>query len=74
MTASDLPVDIVRARRHGIADPPAHTAARLPARTAVADGAPRRSCPERQDPQGEPREFYRDMADRPRGDTPGGHI
>ncbi|MBO3677983.1 acyl-CoA synthetase [Streptomyces sp. NEAU-YJ-81] len=46
MTASDLPVDIVRARRHGIADLLARTAARLPAKTAVVDGALRQTYAE----------------------------
>ncbi|MCQ8188420.1 acyl-CoA synthetase [Streptomyces rugosispiralis] len=46
MTASDLPVDIVRARRHGIADLLARTAARLPARTAVVEGPLRQTYAE----------------------------
>ncbi|MET7761372.1 fatty acyl-CoA synthetase [Streptomyces sp. NPDC005393] len=47
MTASSLPaVDIVRARRHGIADLLSRTAARLPDRTAVVHGGLRQTYAE----------------------------
>ncbi|WP_055551654.1 fatty acyl-CoA synthetase [Streptomyces sp. NBRC 110028] len=47
MTASSsLPVDIVRARRHGIADLLARSAARLPGKTAVVYGALRQTYAE----------------------------
>ncbi|WP_432034932.1 fatty acyl-CoA synthetase [Streptomyces cucumeris] len=46
MTASSLPVDIVRARRHGIADLLSRTALRLPHRTALVDGPLRQTFAE----------------------------
>ena len=46
MTTSPLPVDIVRARRHGIADLLSRSAARLPGKTAVVYGALRQTYAE----------------------------